>query len=119
VIKTVKSLTKLGRTCVAREFSRNVHKFLLRIVCALEEKFYAKREHGGACARMVPKRLLQQIGLVDQAELRVEGEALVLWRPKVTPREGWAEASKAIAASSDDALVLPEFANEGDAELLW
>jgi antitoxin MazE len=68
---------------------------------------------------VIPKRVLQQLGLVDQVELRVEGEALVLRRPRVTSREGWAEASKAIAASSDDALVLPEFANEGDAELLW
>jgi antitoxin MazE len=63
--------------------------------------------------------LLQQVGLVDQAEMRVEGDALVLRRPKAAPRAGWAEASKKLAAAGDDALALPEFANEGDGELKW
>jgi antitoxin MazE len=56
---------------------------------------------------------------VDEAEMRVEGDALVLRRPKASPRTGWAEASKKLAAVGDDALVLPEFANEGDARLKW
>jgi antitoxin MazE len=51
--------------------------------------------------------------------LRVEGETLVLRRPKAAPRSGWAEASRKLAAAGDDALVLPEFVNEGDAELTW
>jgi len=56
---------------------------------------------------------------VDQAEMRVEGDALVLRKPKAAPRTGWAEASRELAAAGGDALVLPEFANEGDAELRW
>jgi antitoxin MazE len=68
---------------------------------------------------VIPKRMLQQLGLVDHVELRVEGDALVLRRPKVSLRAGWADASKAIAAAGDNALVLPEFTNEGDAELQW
>jgi antitoxin MazE len=68
---------------------------------------------------LIPKPLLQQIGLVDQAEMRVEGDALVLRRPKAAPRAGWAQASKKLAADGDDALALPEFANEGDADLKW
>jgi antitoxin MazE len=51
--------------------------------------------------------------------MRVEGDALVLRRPKSAPRAGWAEASRRIAAAGEDALVLPEFANEGDADLKW
>jgi hypothetical protein len=35
------------------------------------------------------------------------------------PRSGWGEASAALAASGDDALVYPELVNEGDAELKW
>jgi len=56
---------------------------------------------------------------LDEAEMRVEGDALVLRRLKAAPREGWAEASRELAAADNDALVLAEFANEGDAELKW
>jgi len=40
-------------------------------------------------------------------------------RPKAALRTGWAEASRRLAAAGDDVLVLPEFANESDAELTW
>ncbi len=77
------------------------------------------RRLGNLQGILIPKPLLQQVGLVDHAEMRVEGDALVLRRPKVAPRTGWAEECRALAATGDDALVLPEFANEGDAELKW
>jgi antitoxin MazE len=77
------------------------------------------RRLGNSQGVLIPKPLLQQVGLVDEAEMRVEGDALVLRRPKASPRTGWAEASKKLAAVGDDALVLPEFANEGDARLKW
>jgi antitoxin MazE len=77
------------------------------------------RRLGNSQGILIPKPLLQQVGLVDQAEMRVEGETLVLRRPKATPRSGWAEASKKLAAAGDDALVLPEFVNEGDVEMTW
>jgi antitoxin MazE len=57
--------------------------------------------------------------LADQAEMKIEGDALVLRRPKAATRSGWAEASRRLAEVGDDALVLPEFANEEDAELQW
>jgi antitoxin MazE len=77
------------------------------------------RRLGNSQGVLIPKPLLQQVGLVNEAEMRVEGDALVLRRPKASPRTGWAEASKKLAAVGDDALVLPEFANEGDARLKW
>jgi antitoxin MazE len=77
------------------------------------------RRLGNSQGVLIPKPLLQQVGLVDQAEMRVEGDALVLRRPKAEARAGWAEASRELAAAGDDALVLPEFANEDDAELRW
>jgi antitoxin MazE len=77
------------------------------------------RRLGNSQGILIPKPLLQQVGLVDEAEMRVEGDALVLRRPKAEPRAGWAAASVRIATAGDDALVLPEFANEGDAELSW
>jgi antitoxin MazE len=77
------------------------------------------RRLGNSQGILIPKPLLQQVGLVDKAELRVEGDALVLRKPKAAPRSDWAAASQRLAALGDDALVLPEFANEGDAALTW
>jgi antitoxin MazE len=77
------------------------------------------RRLGNSQGILIPKPLLQQIGLEDQAEMRIEGDTLVLRRPKAAPRTGWAEASRKLAAVGDDALVLLEFANEADAELKW
>lgn len=34
-------------------------------------------------------------------------------------RAGWAQASRAIATSGDDALSWPEFASKGDQNLKW
>jgi antitoxin MazE len=79
----------------------------------------AIRRLGNSQGILIPKPLLQQVGLVDQAEMRVEGDALVLRRPKAVPRAGWAEVSRELAAAGDDALVLPESANEGDLHLTW
>jgi antitoxin MazE len=77
------------------------------------------RRLGNSQGILIPKPLLQQVGLVDRAEILVEGDALVLRRPAEHPRSGWAEASMDVAAHGDDALVLPEFANEGDEALVW
>jgi antitoxin MazE len=77
------------------------------------------RRMGNSQGVLIPKPILQQIGLEDEAEMCVEGDALVIRRPKASPRAGWAEASKKLAAAGDDALVMPMFANEEDAELKW
>jgi antitoxin MazE len=68
---------------------------------------------------LIPKSLPKQLGLEEQAEMRVEGNALVLRRAKGAPRAGSAEASRRLAVAGDDALVLPEFASECDAKLSW
>jgi antitoxin MazE len=40
-------------------------------------------------------------------------------KPIRAVREGWAEASRKIAAAGEDALIWPEFPNEDDAQLEW
>jgi len=77
------------------------------------------RRLGNSQGVLIPKPLLQQVGLVDQAEMLVEGDALVLRRPKEEPRKGWAAASQLIAILGDDALVQPEFSSEGNEKLAW
>jgi antitoxin MazE len=77
------------------------------------------RRMGNSQGVLIPKPLLQQAGLAEEAEIVVEGNTLVLRKPKLAARAGWAEAAQKLAASGDDALVWPEFANEADAELKW
>ena len=77
------------------------------------------RRMGNSQGVIIPKPVLAQVGLQDEVDMAVEKDCIVLRRPKRTVREGWAEASRKIAYAGDDALVWPEFANEGDAELQW
>jgi len=68
---------------------------------------------------IIPTSLLAQVGLGEEAEVIVEGDALIVRAPAKPVRAGWAEASKLLAQSGDDALVLPEFGNSTDSELSW
>jgi antitoxin MazE len=77
------------------------------------------RKMGNSQGVIIPKPLLQLVGLTDKAELLVEDGALVLRKPKAHPRAGWAESSRALAEEGDDALVWPEFANDDDVKLEW
>jgi antitoxin MazE len=65
------------------------------------------------------KPVLAQLGLANEVEMEVENDTVVLRRPKLKVREGWAEASQALADSDDDALVMGEFPNADDADLTW
>lgn len=79
----------------------------------------AIRKMGNSQGVIIPKTVLTQLGFDGEAEMSIERDALVLRKPRKGVREGWAEASRAIAASGDDGLVWPEFGNDGDAELKW
>ena len=74
---------------------------------------------GNSQGVIIPKPFLAQIGLEDEAEMAVENDAIVIRKPLRKAREGWSEASAAIAGSSEDVLVWPEFANEDDEKLEW
>ena len=77
------------------------------------------RKLGNSQGVIIPKPLLAQAGLVDEAEIRVENGALMLRAVKRSPRQGWAEASRAIAESGEVELAWPEFGNAGDKALKW
>ena len=77
------------------------------------------RKLGNSQGVIIPKPLLAQVGLTGEAEMKVENGAIVLRPAKRTPREGWAEASRAVAAGAGEGLAWPEFANEGDRALRW
>ena len=77
------------------------------------------RQIGNSQGIVIPKPLLAQIGLEGEAEMTIEGDALVLRKPSKPVRSGWAEASKQLADANDDALVLGEYSNADDADLTW
>ncbi len=77
------------------------------------------RRMGNSQGILIPKPILAQLGFEDEVEMEVENDTLVLRRPQGHPREGWAEASKALAENGDDALVMGEFPNADDAEFAW
>ena len=74
---------------------------------------------GNSQGIIIPKPILAQVGFERDVEIEVDGETIVLSKPKRHPREGWDAASRALAASGDDALVWPEFGNAEDADLTW
>ncbi len=79
----------------------------------------AIRKMGNSQGVIIPKPVLAQVGLIDEAIMTVEDGALVLRPVQYAPREGWASASKRVAEQGDDALVWPEFANADDEHLKW
>lgn len=79
------------------------------------------RKMGNSSGVIIPKPILNELGVKagDEVEMTLEAGKVILAPLQPHPRAGWAEASKALAASGDDALVWPEFGNEGDEDLVW
>jgi antitoxin MazE len=79
----------------------------------------AIRQLGNSQGVLIPKPLLAQVGLKNEAMISVEKGAIVLRKPAKAARNGWAVAAARISAAEDDRLVLGEFTNDGDANLKW
>jgi len=77
------------------------------------------RKMGNSQGILIPKPILNQLGLTDVADLQVNGDVLEIRRAVRNPREGWAQDSARLAAAGDDALQWPEFGNGNDAALTW
>lgn len=77
------------------------------------------RRVGNSRGVIIPKVMLKEAGLEKEAEIAQEQGAIVLRKPRRNPRQGWAEASRRIAAAGDDKLVWPEFVNRDDEALKW
>ncbi len=77
------------------------------------------RRIGNSLGVVIPKPVLAQVGLSNQAEMTVERGAIVLRKPRKAVRSGWAEAAQSIAKLGEDKLLMGEFANAADVELEW
>jgi antitoxin MazE len=79
----------------------------------------AIRKMGNSQGVLIPKPILAQVGLEGTADLQVRNGVIEIRAVRRNPREGWAEDARRIAELRDDALVWPEFANDGDDQLVW
>lgn len=77
------------------------------------------RSIGNSRGIVIPKPLLAQVGLEAAVDLTIEGGAIVLRKPAAHAREGWAAAARLLAERGADALVMGEFSNADDVELVW
>lgn len=79
------------------------------------------RKMGNSSGVIIPKPFLAEIGAQsgDDVHMTVEEGRIIITAAKRQPREGWADASRALAEAGDDGLVWPEFANADDETLTW
>ena len=63
----------------------------------------------------IPKPLIEQCGLKEVVELRVDNDRLVI-SPGRRPRQGWAEAIRAARPATRDEPLFPDFPNAFDYE---
>lgn len=77
------------------------------------------RRIGNSLGIVIPKPVLAQVGLSEQAEMTVERGAIVLRKPRNATRSGWAEAAQSIAKLGEDELLMGEFVNAADVDLEW
>lgn len=54
----------------------------------------------------IPKPLLEQLNFPEQVTLEATADGALLVRPVRAPREGWAKAFAALAASGEDAVLI-------------
>ena len=79
----------------------------------------AIRKMGNSQGVLIPKPILNQVGLEGSADLQVRAGVIEIRPVRRNPREGWAEDARRLAGLGDDVLVWPEIANEADNELVW
>lgn len=79
----------------------------------------AVRAIGNSRGVVIPKLILEQIGIQEEVVMSVEGEKIILSKPKYSLRKNWANDASAIANSGEDHLVLGDFNNEQDGDWAW
>jgi len=77
------------------------------------------RKMGNSQGVLIPKPILAQLGLEGTADLQVRNGVIEIRALRRSPRAGWAEDARRLAAQGDDTLLWPEVANEGDEQLVW
>ena len=66
----------------------------------------------------IPKPVLDQCGVTDTVDVKIEGNRIVLTPVPSKPRQGWAAAAKRMHEAGDDELLIPDVFEE-DVEVPW
>jgi antitoxin MazE len=76
---------------------------------------------GNSSGVIIPKPMLNEIGAKpgDEMEMTVEDGRLIIAPQRRKLREGWRDASRALAQAGEDKLVWPEFGNLDDETSTW
>jgi antitoxin MazE len=77
------------------------------------------RAIGNSRGVVIPKIILEQSGVEGIVEMTVDGEKIILSKPKNVVRERWAQDAQSLAKDGTDKLVLGDFANEEDGDWVW
>jgi antitoxin MazE len=79
----------------------------------------AVRAIGNSKGVVIPKIILEQSGIQEIVEMSVDGEKIVLSKPKNTVRVHWAKDAQDLAKAGEDKLVLGDLVNEDDGDWVW
>ena len=79
----------------------------------------AIRAIGNSKGVVIPKIILEQSGIQELVEMSVDGEKIILSKPKNTVRENWSQDAQSLAKSGEDKLVLGDFSNDEDGDWVW
>lgn len=81
----------------------------------------AIRKMGNSHGILIPKPFLLQTGLdIGEVEIQVQDDAIVIRKPRRNPREGWAEACRAIASGGvEPPIVWPLLPASNPTEISW
>ena len=79
------------------------------------------KEFGNSKGIIIPKPLLAQVGLEDQSifDITIENGSIVLRKSSKSLRIGWSQAAQDLNTSDGDLIVLGEFTNSEDKDLVW
>ncbi len=76
---------------------------------------------GNSAAVLLPKPVLAhlRVGAGDTLEMDLQEGRVILSPARRNPREGWAEAARALAASGEAAVAWPELDVDFDPDWTW
>jgi antitoxin MazE len=79
----------------------------------------AVRAIGNSRGVVIPKVILEQLGIEAEMDMTVEDAKIILSKPKKPVRQSWANDAKAIANAGEDKLIAGDFNNENDGDWVW
>ena len=81
--------------------------------------YISVRAIGNSRGVVIPKVILEQLSIDEGVDMTVEGEKIILSKPKNLARKNWANDAKAIVLAGEDQLIAGDFNNDSDGDWVW